>query len=704
LRVPGWAAAHIRAAVGIAVLGLLVLAPAGTSATPGLVAAYGFDEGSGTAVADASGNGNAGTAANTAWAATGKFGKALTFNGSSSRVTLPDSASRPLSGAFTLEAWVNPTSVSSAWRDVIEKGNDNYYLMATSENQGRPAGGAIVGGSYGEAVGTAVLATGTWTHLAATYDGSALRLYVNGALAATTPKSGAVTVSSSALTIGSDPFYGQYFAGSLDEVRIYDAALAPAQIQTDMATPVAAGPDAQAPSAPGTLTATAASSGRVALAWGAASDNVGVTGYQIERCQGPGCSSFAQIAPTGATTTSYDDTSVGGSTSYGYRVRAVDGAGNLGPYGNTAAATTPTADTTPPTAPTGLAATAVSATRVDLSWTAASDDVGVTGYRIERCSGAGCSSFVQIAAPAGTGTTYSDGTVNAATSYSYRVRATDAAGNLGPYGTTASGTTPAGPSGLVAAYGFDEGSGTVVADASGNGNTGTAANTSWAAAGRFGKALSFDGASSRVTVPDSASLHLSSAFTLEAWVNPATVSSAWRDLIEKGNDNYYLMATSDSLGRPAGGAIVGGATAQVFGSSTLATGTWTHLAATYDGSALRLYVNGTLAATTPRTGAVTVSSAALTLGSDPFYGQYFAGSLDEVRIYNTALGQAQIQTDMATPVGGGGSNDRTPPTVAITSPSAGAQVNDIVMVTADASDDNLVAGVQFLVDGDATVI
>ena len=61
--------------------------------------------------------------------------------------------------------------------------------------------------------------------------------------------------------------------------------------------------------------------------------------------------------------------------------------------------------------------------------------------------------------------------------------------------------TPAATSGLVAAFSFDEGSGSTVADASGNGNNGTVANTTWAAAGKYGKALSFNGTSARVTVP-----------------------------------------------------------------------------------------------------------------------------------------------------------------------------------------------------------
>src|SRR5271165_5113364 len=83
-----------------------------------------------------------------------------------------------------------------------------------------------------------------------------------------------------------------------------------------------------------------------------------------------------------------------------------------------------TVDTTPPTAPSALVATASSSTQIDLTWTASTDNVGVTGYRIERCSGAGCSSFAQVATTT-TATNFSDTALAASTSYSYRVRATD---------------------------------------------------------------------------------------------------------------------------------------------------------------------------------------------------------------------------------------------------------------------------------------
>ena len=144
-----------------------------------------------------------------------------------------------------------------------------------------------------------------------------------------------------------------------------------------------------------------------------------MTGYRVERCQGAGCSDFVQVAtPAG---TSFSDTGVAAATSYSYRVRAADAAGNLSGYSSVQSATTQTPDTQAPTAPTGLTATAVSASQINLGWSASTDNVGVTGYRVERCQGAGCSNFVQVATP--TGTSLQQHRVGGGDSYSYRVRA-----------------------------------------------------------------------------------------------------------------------------------------------------------------------------------------------------------------------------------------------------------------------------------------
>src|SRR5205807_1496960 len=159
----------------------------------------------------------------------------------------------------------------------------------------------------------------------------------------------------------------------------------------------------------------------------------------------------------------------------------------------------------PPTPPTGLTPTVVSSTQINLSWTAPTDTVGVTGYRVERCAGAGWASFAQVAALTGPPPVPSagDSGLSPATSYSYRVRATDLAGNLSGYSEVASATTLSPPppvTGLVAAYGFNEGSGPTVTDSSGNNNTGTISGATWTTAGRYGSALVFDGTSANVTV------------------------------------------------------------------------------------------------------------------------------------------------------------------------------------------------------------
>jgi chitodextrinase len=103
---------------------------------------------------------------------------------------------------------------------------------------------------------------------------------------------------------------------------------------------------------------------------------------------------------------------------------------------------TPPPDTQPPTAPTNLVATALGVSQVNLSWTASTDNVGVTGYLVER-QDPGSQSFVQVGTS--TSTNDNDTGLTAGSTYSYRVRATDAAQNLSQYSGVASGTTQAGP-------------------------------------------------------------------------------------------------------------------------------------------------------------------------------------------------------------------------------------------------------------------
>jgi len=192
---------------------------------------------------------------------------------------------------------------------------------------------------------------------------------------------------------------------------------------------------------PTALTAGTPTNSQITLTW-TASTAPGVSAYLIERCLGAGCTNFVQIGS--ALNSPYMDGGLLPQSVYQYRVRAQDSGGGLSDY-VTAGATTTTLS-----APTGLSGSAVSNSQIDLSWIGVSS-AGVASYLIERCSGAGCTSFSQIAAVSGT--SYSDTGLTPGTTYGYRVRATDPAAALSAYAPSAFVTTLvlSAPTGLTAA-------------------------------------------------------------------------------------------------------------------------------------------------------------------------------------------------------------------------------------------------------------
>ena len=199
--------------------------------------------------------------------------------------------------------------------------------------------------------------------------------------------------------------------------------------------------DTSAPTVPTGLTATATSTSQINLAWQASTDNVGVTGYTIRRCTGVSCTPTTTIINTVTSGTTFQNTGLTASTTYTYTVSARDAAGNDSAASNTAtAATTAATDTSAPTVPTGLTATATSSSQINLAWQASTDNVGVTGYSIYRCSGAGCSPATNVGT-ATSGTSFSNTGLTASTTYTYAVTASDAVGNESAKSTLAAATT-----------------------------------------------------------------------------------------------------------------------------------------------------------------------------------------------------------------------------------------------------------------------
>ena len=228
------------------------------------------------------------------------------------------------------------------------------------------------------------------------------RVYRNGAHVGTT--TGATTWTNA--NVQAATTY-TYVVRALDAAGNLGDASPPATVTTPAAdgTPV----DTTAPTAPpslsGTVTGTPA---RVDLTWAAATDDVGVAGYEVLR---------GGVVVGTTTGTAYSDAGVAVGT-HEYAVRAYDAAGNRGAN---AAVTVVVRDTQAPTPPSGLRATAVDRNWVALAWSASSDDVGVTGYRVYR----GATYLGTVG-----GTTATVSGLSRRTTYTFTVGAQDAAGNV----------------------------------------------------------------------------------------------------------------------------------------------------------------------------------------------------------------------------------------------------------------------------------
>jgi fibronectin type 3 domain-containing protein len=470
-----------------------------------------LDEGTGTTTADSSGNGDNGTLVNSPTWTTGRVAPgALVFNGTNTYVSVANSGllDNLYTAGMTVSAWIKPISAGGAGRGrIIDKDSFGgwFFCLYTTSTLQFTGDEFATNAAYRVSAGSIVL--NTWQHVAATWDGSTsganIHLYINGVLAdSSTIANGlgaAQTDAGTPFAIGNRPSdLARGFNGTLDDVRVYNRILSAAEIQ--------ALADATAPSAPGGLTATAASSSQINLSWTAATDNIGVTNYLVERCSGASCSNFAQIGTSTGTT--YTDTGLTASTGYSYRVRASDANTNLSTYSTTATTTTTAVSTatwstytyddagrltrvdrdtgitsdytldpagnrlklqesdgSKPSVPTGVSATAASPTQINLAWTASTDNVAVTGYVVARCQGTSCSTctatscpnYATVATVLGTPPVTSDidTGLTSTTTYYYVVRAQDGAGNISDPSTIATaqtldGTPPTPPAGLSA--------------------------------------------------------------------------------------------------------------------------------------------------------------------------------------------------------------------------------------------------------------
>jgi hypothetical protein len=412
-------------------------------------------------------------------------------------------------------------------------------------------------------------------------------------------------------------------------------------------------PDTTSPAVSVTAPAAGATVSGASVAVSAtASDNVGVASVQFRLDGTTNIGAADTSAPYAVT---WDTRSLSNGT---HTITAVarDAAGNATTSGPVSVTVNnaPPPDTTAPTVSVSAPASGatVSGSSVNVSATA-TDNVGVASvqFRLDGTTDIGAADTSSPYGITWNTTSLTNG------NHALTAVARDAAGNSTTSAAVtvnvSNGPPPPPASGLIAAYGFEETSGTSVNDASGRGNGGTITGATRITTGRFGNALSFNGTSNFVTVPDSASLRLTTGMTLEAWIYQAADTNYRTVLLKEaaGDLAYALYGAStygtSSVKRPS--AWLGpdnlGAT------STLTLNAWKHLATTYDGTNWRLYVDGVQVATRAFAKPIPTSTGAFKIGGNGIWGEFFSGRIDEVRVYDRALSGPELQGDMTRAIG-----------------------------------------------------
>ncbi|WKZ21454.1 MAG: Ig-like domain-containing protein [Candidatus Brocadiaceae baterium WH-1] len=584
----------------------------------GLQAYYKFDEGAGTSAADASGNGNNGTLFNGPVWTTGKINSALSFDGVNDYVEVPNSTSLNPVNFVTVSAWIYPTAPGqSNDSKIIAKrhqtlANDNYSLGFISES--RPEARIVIGGSMKSIYGP-VLSLNAWHHLVGVYDGSTLKLYVNGTEVNSVAASGSLDTSTHPLRIGTravDPV-NRYFKGSIDEVYVFNRALSDQEVLS-LFNPTAS-PDTTPPEVISTNPVSGAT-------------GVGVNSVIT--------ATFSEAMDAGSITTStflVNDgiSNIGGTVTYS------DTTATFAPSAPLTHSTTYTATIT-----TGVRDLAGNAMMADYTW----------GF-----------------------TTAADGVM----------------------------------SGLQAYYKFDEGTGTVATDSSGNNRNGAIHGATWTT-GKIGGALSFDG-DDYVTIPRMNYDEIS----VSAWFNKSSsgnhvIFGGYKSnadvQLQEGFDLLFNSATPDRLRfivatRNASGTRTVKTAIRDFANSN---GSWYHVVGTYNKATgeQKLYIDGQLVNTqTHPPGNVIVPLTDrhyMAIGTRYATWGFFRGSIDEVYIFNRALSDQEVLS-LFNPTA---SPDTTPPEVIGTSPADGATgvgVNSVITATfSEAMDAGSITTSTFLVN------
>jgi len=640
----------------------------------GPVAAFAFDEGeeAGETVEDVTGDGHTATIED-GTRGRGRYGGGIQFDGKGGPecVSVPDALDLRLSEEFTLEAWVRPEDGVFGDPVVVKEseGDDAFGLgLGLGPEEEETAGGFIGHGSGTEAAGGGLVAEKAWSHVATTYDGHYIRVYVDGELVATEDAPTPPLAGEGALKIGCDGPDGQ-FTGRIDEVRVYDRALNAGEVVGDMETPL------QTPKATPVADysfdeddeatqADTSGGGHTATVEGAAWTAHGRYGGAMEfdaaeedvlRIPASPWLSFSEeftleawVRPSGEGNVDAPliDKQEGGGLGY---FLYEGGSESDVPFG----AADPGQEHVHADEP--LPANAWS--HVALVFTGNRTYLYVDGEEVQNGAAeplVGEEGELEIGGSTDTADFF-DGRIDEVRIYN---RGLDAA-EVGSDMETPIQTPKQGP---IAAWSFEEGEGATAEDVTGDEHEATIEGAEWAR-GKYGEGLRFDGEHDVVKVPNSPEFALTEGFTLEAWVRPESGSNEWAPILAKemgGGEAaeqlaWWLYEGGKEANVPVGGIEPTPGKEELAGAEDpLPVDVWSHVALTYDGSQVVLYVNGELVdcSEAPSDGP-RLSEGELQIGAATEQGDYFKGRIDEVKVYNRPLSGDEIQ-DSAPPRFDGG--------------------------------------------------
>ena len=620
--------------------------PASSNTT--LVAHYKMNESSGAILIDDSEIINPATLVGNPTRVAGVEGQAVRFNGSNQFAYAPQNSALNLTNKLTIAAWIKPEKRGTQY--VIKKSEQNAingyelslsssgkiffrYNQATSKDTYR-----LDSQSSYPFNGT------TWIHVAVTFDGSSIKIYLNGILNSSKSYTSAVPIAVNNMTLaigsGNDGYRG--LLGAMDDVRIYNIALTASEVNAiatinNNPSP----PNAPTLNSPQNL-ATNVNLNPI-LTW---NTTLNATSYNVQVSNSNNFNTTI-LNQSNISGTTIQLTGLTNNLTYYWRVRAANASGNSA-WSEIRSFTTISTLPTIPDAPV-LISPSNSATNIPvaptLRWNSPS---GTSYYAVQVAQDQSFTNLILNQTNIYQAYLDISGLLNNS-NYYWRVKAINSAGES-PWSIIWNFTTVASsPTGsLVAHYKLDEGAGSAISDASAYSNNAVAiGNPTWIL-GKQGQALRFNGTSQYGSAPDHQSLDITQQITIAAWIRPEKLGTQY--LVKKADQNstdgYELSLASNGKLFFRFNQKSSNNTYRLDSQINYPTNgnTWMHIAVTYNGTAISLYINGVLnsSKTFSSTRAINTNSLNLDLGAGANGYRGLQGALDDVRIYNVALSPAEI--------------------------------------------------------------